>query len=96
MFERQPDGAVDDENTHGKRQQAKGGQVQVKAIRQPRDIATALGGLQGEVGGDGFKGGTAHRLAAQTIRRVNFACLAQQTLCDANIRDGGIGGDIRT
>ena len=83
-----------DENAHRKRQQAKGRQVQMEAVGQPRDIGATLGGLQGQVGRDLGQGRQVAGLVRPHQQAVDPACAVQQPLRRADIGHGGVIGQI--
>ncbi len=52
LLEGKADGAVHDEQTHREAEQAEGGEVEVEAVGQPRQVGALRRRAQGQVGGD--------------------------------------------
>ncbi len=94
LLEGEADGGVDDEEADGEGEEAEGGQVQVEAVGQPRDVALAVRCAALEVWGDlGEVGGA--KGAGRQNEVGDFAFHAKQLLDDPDVGKRRSGGQRR-
>ncbi len=91
LLECKADGAVDDENSDGKGQQAEGGQVQVEALGQPGNVALALAFTQGQCRVERCEPGPFTRLVRQHQKSGDRISL-QHALYQTDIGSQGARG----
>ena len=88
LFEGQADGAMHDEQAHRKGQQAKGRQVQMKAVGQAGDISVLPCGRQRQIGGHLGQRAPGQGLVGCHQQMVDLARAIQQALRDADVGEG--------
>jgi hypothetical protein len=93
LLEGEADGAVDDEEADGEGQEPEGGEVEVEAVGEPREVGAAFGRAFLERGGDVGERGARERLVGQEDEAGEAALEPQESLRGADVGERDAGGE---